>query len=149
MSENAVKLFALFREETPDYDPNHIEVYVQWLADKIDDLTDELEGVEGIKQTALNTIRLAREAADLRVSAIQTELTQARAEIASLRGGWVKCADRLPELGDGEKYTSTYVIARDENGCVYQDAYCVVYGPYTGTWCNCRGANIIEWRPLA
>ena len=78
MSENAVKLFAAFMTETPDYDPNHIEHYIQWLADKIDDLTDQLEAVEGIKQTALTTIKLAREAADLRVEAMRNENTKLR-----------------------------------------------------------------------
>lgn len=74
------------------------------------------------------------------------ELAQARAEIASLRGGWVKCADRLPELEDGLKHYSINVIGRDEHGVEYQ-AYCNIH---SGDWTDCNNSdnnpNIIEWR---
>jgi hypothetical protein len=42
MSGIAEELHKIFLTEVKDYDPRHYEVYIQWLADRIESLNDEL-----------------------------------------------------------------------------------------------------------
>lgn len=84
--------------------------------------------------------------ASAEIDRLTAELAAARAEIARLRGGWVKCSMALPALEEGRVHVSIDVIARDETGREYPGAYCAVRGNNVGMWFECNGANIIEWR---
>lgn len=82
MSENAVKLFAAFRAETPDYDPNHIEVYIQRLADNIDDL------------------RIERDTVGTEKSALRGEFSILEADVRGLRGEVERLTAELKAAND-------------------------------------------------
>lgn len=78
--------------------------------------------------------------ASAEIDRLTAELSAARAEIAQLRGGWVKCSDRLPPV---DSTISINVIGRDDKGNVWPDIWCDLS---EREWFSCDRANIIEWR---
>jgi len=70
--------------------------------------------------------------------ALTAELAAARAEIARLRGDWIKCSDRLPE-------DDRNVMAR--HGAEAEECYHVndTWFQYHSPWMS---VDVFEWRPL-